>query len=95
MITQKVSANTREERSLLPGSDRRPGDVFIPFWTGGRDTALYVTVICPLQTATVAEAATNPGYALTVAYDRKMREVEEVCRLQGIIFLPLALEFLG
>ena len=85
----------KEERFLIPGRDRRPGDVFIPHWTGGRDTALDVTVINPLQLATVVEAATTPGYALDLAYKRKMREVEEACRRQGIFFLPMALESLG
>ena len=86
---------TKEERFLLPGSGRRPGDVFIPHWTGGRDTALDVTVVNPLQAATVAGAATTPGFALTFAYERKLREVEEACRRQGILFLPLAVESLG
>ena len=64
---------TKEGRFLLPGADRRPADVFIPTWAGGRDAALDVTVINPLQAATVARAATTPGSALTYAYDRKMR----------------------
>ena len=62
---------------------------------GGRDTALDVTVINPLQLATVAEVNPTPGYALNLAYKRKMREVEEACRHQGILFLPMALESLS
>ena len=34
---------------------------------------LDVTVVNPLQTATLARAATNPGHALNYAYDRKVR----------------------
>ena len=48
-----------------------------------------------MQAATVAGAATTPGFALTFAYERKLREVEEACRRQGILFLPLAVESLG
>ena len=70
---------TKEGRFLLPGVDRRPADVFIPNWAGGRDAALDVTVVNPLQAATVARAATNPGSALTYAYDRKMRGAAELC----------------
>ena len=80
---------------MLPGGNRRPGGVFIPCCTGGRDTALDVTVVCPLQRALVAEAATTPGSALAYAYREKMRKVGEECRRQGIIFLPLAAESLG
>ena len=54
-----------------------------------------MTVINPLQEATVAEAAATPGHALTVAYDRKVRAVSETCRQEGITFIPLAAESLG
>ena len=63
-------APTREDRALLPGTDARPADVMIPHWTHGKDTALDVTVINSLQALTVAQAAINPGHALTVAYNR-------------------------
>ena len=55
----------KEEKNLLPGGNQRPGDIFIPGWSGGRDTALDVTVVCPLQAALVAKAATTAGAALT------------------------------
>ena len=86
---------TREGRFLLPGADRRPADVLIPNWAGGRDAALDVTVVNPLQVATVAGAATTPGHGLTFAYERKVRGAEEDCRRQGIAFLPMAAESFG
>ena len=86
---------TKEGRFLLPGADRRPADVLIPHWAGGRDAALDVTVVNPLQVATLAGAATTPGYGLTFAYTRKVRGAEEDCRRQGIAFLPLAAVFWG
>ena len=52
---------SREGRFLLPGDDRRPADVLVPHWTGGQDTAWDVTVIHPLQAATVAGAVASPG----------------------------------
>ena len=51
-------------RFFLPGTDRRPVDVLIPHWAGGKDAALDVTVINPLQGAPVGEAATTHGSAL-------------------------------
>ena len=63
---------TREGRALLLGSGGKPADVFIPHWAGGRDAALDVTVTHPLQDRTRAGAATTPGYALNIAYDRKV-----------------------
>ena len=57
----------------------------------GRLTAWGVTVNHPLQAATVARAATTPGYEIAEAYAREMREGEELCRRQGITFIPLAI----
>ena len=85
----------REERFLLPGEDRRPADVLVPHWSGGRDAAMDVTVVTPLQTATMPAAATTPGHALTYAYDRKMQGAAEACRRQGIAFFPLVAETFG
>ena len=36
-----------------------------------------------------------PGYALSFAYDRKLRGVEEDCRQQGIAFIPMVAESFG
>ena len=85
----------KEGRALLPGDDRRPADILVPNWAGGRDAAMDVTVVTPLQAATVAEAAVTPGYALNFAYQRKVRGVAEDCRREGIAFLPLVAESLG
>ena len=69
--------------------------MYLPNWAEGRDAAIDVTVINPLQQQTVVEAAATPGHSLTFAYDRKMREAGELCRQQGIAFVPLAMESLG
>ena len=88
-------APTKEGRALIPGTNLRPADVFIPNWAGGRDAALDVTVTHPLQDMTRAGAATSPGHALNVAYDRKMAGAGEQCRQQGIAFIPVVAEALG
>ena len=66
-------APTKEGRFLLPGADRRPADVLLPHWVGGQDGALDVTVVHPFQDATLVRAATEPGFALTFAHERKVR----------------------
>ena len=86
---------TREGRALLPDSGGKPADVFIPHWTGGKDTALDVTVVNPLQEALVHGAANTPGHALTVAHDRKLDKAWEQCNTVGITFIPIAVESLG
>ena len=86
---------TREGQFLLPGEGGKPADVFIPHHTGGKDAALDVTVVNPLQASLVARAATEPGHALNVAHKRKIDKSWQPCHDQGIVFLPLAVESLG
>jgi hypothetical protein len=37
----------KESRFLLPGSGRKPADIFLPCWSAGKDTAWYITVTPP------------------------------------------------
>ena len=54
-----------------------------------------MTVTHPLQDATRARAAAEPGFALTLAYKNKMRGTAEQCDQQGIAFIPVVAESLG
>ena len=62
----------------------------MPNWAAGRDAAMDVTVVNPMQAATLVQAATTQGHALSLA-----RGAAEDCRRQGITFLPLAVESFG
>ena len=86
---------SREEKHLLPGTIARPGDVTIRRWANGKDVAIDVTVTGPLCPSNVADAAREPGASLSKACQRKTRETAEACRLQGLVFLPFAMETLG
>ena len=83
----------KEESHLLPGTIARPGDVTIRRWSNGRDAAIDVTVTSPLAASNV-EGAVEPGASLTKAVQRKLRDTEEACRLEGLEFLPFAVETL-
>ena len=85
----------KEGRFLLPGTDRRPADVLVPHWAGGKDAAMDITVVTPLQVATMPGAATTRGHALDFAYGRKMQGAAEECSRQGIAFQPLVAESFG
>jgi len=92
---QACLSPTREDKALIPGSDARPADVLIPNWSGGRDTAMDVTVVNPLQAALVNIASTTPGHALTKRFYEKMTKHGENCRRAVMVFLPLQMETLG
>ena len=85
----------REPDGLLPGSDDRPADVLIPIWTEGRDTALDITVVNPLQQALVARASEEGDSAVEHAHKAKLRKYEERCDAEAISFLPLAVDTFG
>ena len=90
-----IYSNIRKLIFLLPGEGGRTADIFIPHWSAGRDAALDVTVINPLQAAQVHGAAATAGHALGEAHRRKLDKSWEACHGQGIEFLPLAVECLG
>ena len=55
---------SREDRAILPGSDNRPADLLFPHWSDGKDEAIDVKVVNPLQAAHIRGVATTPGHAL-------------------------------
>ena len=54
-----------------------------------------VTVINPLQEATVQGAAESPGHALKTRFNSKMVSAAGLCEAEGISFIPLVFESLG
>ena len=85
----------KEGQHLLPGNNRRPADIYIGGWAAGQDAALDVTVINPLQDATVQGAAVTAGHALSVRFNTKMASAAAACQAEGITFIPLVFESLG
>ena len=60
----------------------RPADIFLRNWVRGRDAALDLTVISPMQSALIDQDANNPGYALKHAWEGKMRSTFDACSAQ-------------
>ena len=85
----------QEIRGLFSGTDARPADIFIPAWHRGKDAALDVTVVSPLQIALVDRCASNHAVALDVAHQRKMAKFFQPCADVNVAFFPLAVETFG
>ena len=81
--------------SLIPGTQSRPVDVFLPNWSRGRPAALDITIISPLQHATLQGAALTQGHALLVGEARKYSTHGAPCHSAGITFVPVTFEALG
>ena len=54
----------REVPHLVPGSQSRPADVFLPVWEGGLPTAVDISVVSTLQEGLVVAGAAKAGHAL-------------------------------
>ena len=87
----------KEVPSLIPGTNSRPADIFLPNWCMGRPAALDVTVISTLQPLTLAgRCCRNSGSrAETVGEERKTAAYNEACLSVGVAFIPLVVETLG
>ena len=76
-------------------SSARPADILLPNWSHGRQAALDVAVISPLQQLTVAEVAVTPGHALEVCVSCKLSANLPSCRAAGVECVPIVVEALG
>ena len=92
MFFQRHSQPPSRPASLIPGTQNRPADVYLPCWKRGRPAALDITVISTMQKATIQSAAENQGHALLVAEERIFAAHGATCQAAGISFLPLAIE---
>ena len=92
---QASLAPAKEQSALLPGSQAKPADVFIPGWANGRDAALDVTVVSSLQQELVRRAAAEVGSAAARRHADKMSKYFQVCDREGIQFFPVVVEALG
>ena len=93
---QRASWNPQREIACLQAAGPRfesliPADIFIP----GIPAALDVTVIHPLQHATLRLAATQRDAANTFATKRKHDKYYEACQTSGVELHVLSMEFFG
>ena len=77
---------------MLPGSADKPADVFLPGWATGRDAALDVSVVSPLQQQLVRKAADEAGSAARKRFQEKNAKYYQPCSDEGIAFFPLIVE---
>jgi hypothetical protein len=98
-----VHAELEKANLLLPGrphelsSLRRPADVFLPLWHGGRPAALDFAVTSPNQALVVANAAREALFAAK-AYSETKRNHHNTatdCDNQGVAFVPMVAESSG
>ena len=78
-------------------SGRRPADVYLPAWGVHGPAAFDLAVTSGLRSSVVAASAADGGRAATAYEERKRRHLntEQLCRGQGLQFVPLVVEACG
>ena len=91
----------REPRFLVPGSDRRPGDVLLGAFTdqgngqGYQDALVDVVISSTVRGDIITKNAEAAGAAAGLAHDRKLQRMGEQVARQGMILIPFSLESMG
>ena len=88
-------APQKEERALLPGTDSRPRDILIPYWSQGHDLAIDVTVVNPLRLDLAARSAEKAGHGLQTPHNTNWRKYGEKCEEESLVFCPFDLDTFG
>ena len=76
---------------------RRPADVYIPRWKGGRPAALDFAVTSGLNTDVLRESVRD-GEAAALRYEGFKSEYLDTraqCQAEGITFIPMVAEASG
>ena len=82
-------------KNLIPESQSRPGDIFVPTWEAGIPAAFDVTGTSTLQSNSLTNAATKAGYSLDAADERKYCLHDDNCAKMGSHLFPLQLKSLA
>ena len=81
---QAALGTRKEPAGLLPGSDDRPADVLLPFLADGKDAALDVSVVNPLQQQLAGSCqGRRKGSPTCLQY--QIGEYSDRCEVEGIL----------
>jgi hypothetical protein len=95
MASNASYAPKKELPNLIPGSQSRPTDIFIPVWHDRMKTAFDITVVSPMQAALIEHSSAVPSAAIEAQKALKLGTHEDNCRAQHINFVPLIVETFG
>ena len=80
-----------EKKNQVEGSNEKPGDITVQqYHRGFPSSAFDVTVTHPLQKKYLEVAMEEAGVAAQDAHDKKLQKSLEICKKEGIHFVPLA-----
>jgi hypothetical protein len=85
-----------ETPHLLPHHPRRkPADILLPRFSGGRALCVDVSVVNPQQSTLNASAAISQGHAAQSRFTLKNKKFQQDCNAEQLDFLPVVVETFG
>ena len=83
-----------KQKILIPETNSRPADVYLPCWSAGQPAALDVTVniTSPMQASINSNATKKSGFALRASEDRKFEQYSLRCVKIGVKFFVMDFE---
>ena len=91
-----LTAVVLEKKNQIAGSRAKPGDITVQqYHRGFASSAFDITVTHPLQKKFLEIATEEAGTVAQDAHDKKLLKSLEVCKKEGIHFVPLAWESTG
>ena len=93
---KKVFLNpTKEQGGLIPGSQARPGDIFVARFINGKATAVDVTITNPLNKTAVTRSLKNVSFAIEERVKQKYAHYKKTCDANNVYFIPFAMDTFG
>ena len=90
-----AKGTVREHKHLLPNTQERPGDITLADWLHQQTGVFDMTVVSAFLAAILSVTAVRRGHAAAQAEVLKDAHSLEPCRLQNMLFAPLAVETCG
>ena len=86
--------NAGGEKKHSDRSDRRPADIWVPWWDGGKPLAVDVAITSGLAGGWIRRIVHNPSGPADFyeEHKRQDRDTEEKCHRQGLNLLPFIVE---
>ena len=87
---EREQALQRTNSSRVIRQQLRPADILLRNWAGGRDVAVDLTIVHPLQVGEIPWSAERAKGFLRRKEAAKNQKYEDPCRQEGWGFLPMA-----
>ena len=93
MVSQAALSPQLEKQYILPGTEMKPADLFIPTWSAGKPV---VSVVSPTQSHLLLYNHTQTEILCASHWseEQKNTKYQEALHTQNILFIPMAVEHL-